>query len=211
MKRFLSAIILVVLGSFATASEDPYLQGLKEFLTQKGSFKINGYFMPYDFDKNSKIDYNDWIYISSDGRAFRLLGTTPNENNAFGFESIELPTEEINPIGYFVFINFPQDMDKRFSWLYITTSKKVFKLMGADENHYFKYLDVNKDGRADDLLKYLENVEVEFKEDVPKLGPTKVEFIDTTPTTSSSSESSETQSSSSIAPSTSLLPLPQDF
>jgi len=121
--------------------EGIYLTQLKEFL-HKREFKVSGYFYHYDFDKDGEGDPNDWIYVTTTKRtAFRLLGTTPTKSNVFGFTKIELPQDLdlYSPEGWFIFIDFPNDPDPKFSWIYISKSGKVYKLKGSNPDNTFSY------------------------------------------------------------------------
>lgn len=155
-------IVSLLFGSLAlsyamSAPSSTYVDALKNFLSSK-KFTINGLFYMYDFDHNG-IDPNDWIYITNDDQhnAFRLLGKTPTDANAFGWlplNSIPSDLEITKPTGYFIFINFPQDQTyfhtNSFSWIYVSQGK-VYKLMGSNAHHNFDYLDENRDGRLDAL------------------------------------------------------------
>ncbi len=131
-----------------------YMQNLYDYLLSK-DWKVYGEFYKYDFNKNGKYEFNEWIYLSTtDGKAYRLLGMTPTQNNPFGW--LPLASKPINlqtPDGYFIYINFPGDKNRAFSWLYVDrASKKTYKLQGADpKTHFFKYLDIDSDGRPDSL------------------------------------------------------------
>ncbi|MRI84210.1 MAG: hypothetical protein C6I00_07310 [Nitratiruptor sp.] len=125
----------------ATASQE-YINELRAFLTSR-TFTIAGIVYSYDFDRDGRIDYNDWIFQSAKGnRIYRLLGTTPSEQNAFGYApvaGVNLAGKE--PDGFFVFIDFPKDRDKRFSWIYLSLRDGcVYKLMGRTPENLFDYL-----------------------------------------------------------------------
>ncbi len=144
--------------AFAMSAPPGYVQGLKNYLASK-EFSINGLFYMYDFNHNGKIERNDWLYITNDSnhRAYQLMGKPPTATDAFGWlplSSIPADLDRNKPSGYFVFINFPKDKEfygtNAFSWVYVS-SGKTYKLMGADANHNFDYLDENGDGQADPL------------------------------------------------------------
>ncbi len=127
-----------------------YYDALYCFILSK-QWDIDGKFYQYDFEKNG-YDYNDWLYLTKDGRAYRLLGVEPTSNNAFGWQALEsVPSDITKEAGYFINLRFSGDRDSRFSWLYVSTDGRVYKLMGADSNHFFVYADVDGDGRADAL------------------------------------------------------------
>ena len=115
-----------------------YVKELKAYLTAK-AFRVDGMMYRYDFNQNGEIEYNDWVYVSRSGRKYRLLGTTPSANNAFGFAPVDVSLQGYTPDGYFSYIGFPHDSDRRFSWIYLQGGQ-IYKLMGADENHFFQYL-----------------------------------------------------------------------
>ena len=131
-----------------------YTEDLMRYLASK-SFHVNGKFYAYDFDRNGRIDPNDWIYVSNDtGAVYRLLATRPNAQNAFGFAPIAKPADIDGklPDGYFVWIQFPQDTLSQFSWVYIThSSHRVYKLMGSTPQNRFLYLDIDGNGTPDPL------------------------------------------------------------
>jgi len=167
----------------SSSAESPYLTALKSYLLQKREFTINGYFYKYDFDKDGRIDYNDWIYISPKFRAYRLLGITPTQKNVFGFKPIPIPDEldTTKLSGYFIYLGrFPQDVESnwKFSWLYIDTRKRVYKLMGATSDNRFKYLDVDKDRMVDNILNFLPSLKLRFEGNVEGLGYSKVIFYE---------------------------------
>ncbi|MRJ03114.1 MAG: DUF2202 domain-containing protein [Epsilonproteobacteria bacterium] len=153
MRRVLVTTLVAGTVAFGATAPQTYIEELVHFLAGK-SLPVNGKFYQYDFEHDNHYDPNDWIYVTSDGRyAFRLLAVTPSENNAFGFAPVELPADlPATPNGYFININFPQDRDERFSWVYAThDTGKVYKLMGATADNQFDYLDLNGDGVPDPL------------------------------------------------------------
>ena len=143
--------------SFAMQASVSYIHSLKTYIVNK-EFKIYGLFYMYDFNKNGKIERDDWIYIANDTlHAYRLMGNKPTANKPFGWQRLKTVPINLNlhkPAGYFVFINFPQDTTlfgtNAFSWIYVTHGK-TYKLMQADAQHNFDYLDENGDGLADAL------------------------------------------------------------
>ncbi|GEM_PF-684138 len=148
-KLLLSAATIASL--FGATADSAYLNSLKQYLQTK-PFNVNGKFYAYDFAKDGRIDYNDWIYVTvSKSNGFRLLATTPSPDNAFGFAPVELPNGFEVPNGYFVKIDFDQDQDPKFSWIYADTDGKVFKLMGATPDGKFDYLDIDGDGVPDPI------------------------------------------------------------
>ena len=163
----------------------------------KNPWTINGWFYRYDFEKDGKCEYNDWLYVSQKGKVYRLLGTTPTEHNAFGWLPLSsIPSDVGEPAGYFIFLDYPQDSDRRFSWLYLSKNGKVYKLIGADPvTHRFKYLDIDGDGKIDSLSGL----------DFIQQGENRIEFIDLSCVpgavcdSASSSLSSQEQSSSSLS------------
>ncbi len=158
--RHFSLLILFVCALFAR----DYLHELKAYLTSK-EFNVDGMMYSYDFNGNGYIEYNEWVYVSQkSGKKYRLLGTTPTEHNAFGFTEINVSLQNFSPDGYFSFINFPEDADKRFSWVYAsTTTGKIHKLMGADKNNLFKYLQtpVGEVGLSD-LTYQIDNLKISY-------------------------------------------------
>ena len=137
---------------FGAAADQTYIQELSQYL-MTNSFKVNGKFYAYDFEKDGTINANDWLYETmSDGKIYRLLATTPTDDNAFGFAPVTVPEDlPTDPNGYFVYINFPLDTNTAFSWIYATKEGKVYKLMGATPEHTFDYLDINGDNVPDPL------------------------------------------------------------
>ncbi len=156
MKRI--GVIVMILVSMVWARD--YVKELQAYLTSK-SFAIDGIMYSYDFNKNGHIEYNEWVYVSQkSGKKYRLLGTTPSPNNAFGFTQIEVDLQGCKPTGYFSYIGFPQDSDRRFSWIYLQAGE-IYKLMGADENHFFKYLSTSTGKSSLSTLTYqLDNQKV---------------------------------------------------
>ncbi len=138
-------------------ANDPYYPKLLNYLHNK-TFAIKGKFYMYDFNKNGKIEYNDWIYLDIEhNKQYRLLAIPSQINNAFGFKEIEPVSLPQKPNGYFVFINYKEE-DSKFSWIYITYDEhKAYKLMGATTKGYFRYLDIDGDNKPDPL-----NIQVSF-------------------------------------------------
>ncbi|MRJ02014.1 MAG: hypothetical protein GXO19_01600, partial [Epsilonproteobacteria bacterium] len=144
-----------------TPSQYLYLNALNEFLLQQREFPISGYFYIYDFNRNGRVEYNDWIYVTPNFFTFRLLAVTPTPKNTFGFQQISFPYDlnRKKLKGYFIYLGqFPLDRDSKwkFSWLYIDNkTKKVYKLVGATPDNRFRYLDIDGDGSADNILDYI--------------------------------------------------------
>ncbi|SMC08865.1 hypothetical protein [Nitratiruptor tergarcus] len=146
-------LFLLGFGYILASSLPPYVEGLGTYLLSKEKWKIYGTFYQYDFEQNGS-DYNDWLYISDQGSAFRLLGITPTDDNPFGWKRLNKAPSQLPEIaGYFIFIQYDGDSETRFSWVYLSqNSQSVYKLMGADPNtHYFQYLDIDNDGSPDRL------------------------------------------------------------
>ena len=142
MKKFLVAIGLAV-ALFAASMQD-----LREYLVQKSVFDVAGEFYMYDFEGDGKIDLNDWMFVATNGQAFRLLGKTPTPDDVFGWQKLPYrPAVQGEPNGYFVYIGMPGD-DSRFSWIYVT-NRQVYKLAGANADHSLRYMDFDGDGRPD--------------------------------------------------------------
>ena len=135
------SVIFLLFASLLFARE--YVNELKAYLTTK-AFQVDGIMYTHDFNNNGQIEYNEYVYVSQkSGNKYRLLGTTPTKDNAFGFAQVEVSLKDFAPIGYFSYIGFDGDDDQRFSWLYLSASTgKVYKLMGVNENHFFRYLQI---------------------------------------------------------------------
>ncbi len=155
--RLLAFSISSVTLALAMSAPRGYVETLQHCLANK-TYQINGKFYAYDFEHDGAIDPNDWLYISTKtGKAYRLMGRTPTDNDVFGWLPLTQIPQDIdvnNPSGYFIYINFPQDMElfhtNAFSWVYVT-DEKVYKLMGATAQHTFDYLDIDGDGTPDPL------------------------------------------------------------
>ena len=161
MKKLILGSVITAATLFGATASHTYIQELTKFLTNQ-ELPVNGEFFAYDFNKNGKIEYNDWIYLTiPNQKAFRLLAVTPTPNNAFGFAPIATPKDmPTSPDGYFIKISFPLDSDDKFSWVYVTHKEgKVYKLMGATPNNRFDYLDIDQDGKPDPLP----NIKTEIK------------------------------------------------
>ncbi|NPA03720.1 MAG: hypothetical protein GXO61_02555 [Epsilonproteobacteria bacterium] len=131
--------------AFGAIAPESYIKDLKAYLTSR-CFTLNGALYRYDFDKDGVLEYNDWVYESIvTGQTYRLLGEVPTKNNPFGFKIVEVDTSNLTPLGYFSFIDFPKDEDRRFSWIYLFGDSKVAKLMGTNSTNFFDYLFI--DGR----------------------------------------------------------------
>ncbi len=134
MKKLLFSILLIS-ALFSRELPFPwvvYEDQIRYYLDSR-SYEIDGKFYSYDFDNNGKIDYNDWIYISKSGSIYRLFGTETSYENKFGWQEIKLPQDfEIkgNFQGYYIFIDYPNDKEKIYSWIYVNKNKNIYKLMG---------------------------------------------------------------------------------
>ena len=129
MKKTLLFGISITLAFATSGYED-----LESLLQSKSSLSINGKFYQYDFNDDGSIAPNDWIYISSNGRKYRLLGATPTNSNPFGWKSINI-TPQGKPLFYFIHYG-----KGPFEWIVISSDgKKVFKLDGVTDQHTFKY------------------------------------------------------------------------
>lgn len=169
--RLLAMSISSVTLALAMSAPSGYVDTLQHCLANK-TYQINGKFYAYDFEHDGNIDANDWLYIATDsGKAYRLMGKTPTENDAFGWLPLDQIPQDIdvnNPTGYFIYIDFPQDMElyqtNAFSWVYVT-NEKVYKLMGATAQHTFDYLDIDGNGSPDPLpgiIPYIEGESITF-------------------------------------------------
>ena len=144
MIRWLIVAGMILSWLFGATASSYYIKELKAYLTAK-PFDLKGVFYPYDFDGDGHIAYNEWVYESMvTGRTYRLLGTTPTPNNNFGFVPVAVHLGNREPQGYFVFIDFPKDQKRIFSWVYLSLKTgRVYKLMGATPQHRFDYLALN--------------------------------------------------------------------
>ncbi|MRI58497.1 MAG: hypothetical protein C6H99_03210 [Epsilonproteobacteria bacterium] len=127
-----------------------YVEDLASYLLQK-NFKIVGTFYIYD---------SQWLLGVDDGYGhisgfYRLMGSEPTDKNPFGWEPYRVSdTSRLKEMGYFVYIHFPQDEDKKYSWIYIDKATgAIYKLMGSKDG-VFVYLDLDRDGIADPLPLY---------------------------------------------------------
>ncbi len=160
MRRIVGVLLFMTLGLLGATASDLYLKELKAYLSSK-PFALKGAMYTYDFDGDGYIGYNEWIYESlQSGKTYRLLGTEPSENNAFGFYEVDVDLKGLVPLGYFAFINFDMDEDKRFSWIYLSSDGKVAKLMGVNATGFFDYLYVDGSAYIPDLCYSIENGEV---------------------------------------------------
>ncbi len=160
MKKVILLGVSVALSFAMSAPSADYIDSLLGFLNGK-SFTPNGLFYMYDFNKNGKIERNDWVYITNDVNhiPFRLMGKTPTDKDPFGWQRLSTIPAGLhidNPNGYFILIQFPKDKQLfgsyAFSWLYVTKdSLASYKLMGAKPDHSFDYLDVDGNGYPDPL------------------------------------------------------------
>jgi len=155
MIRFLGGALLagtLLFGAIATEYEDQ----LKSYLTSS-SLPIAGKFYLYDFNHDGQYAMNDWLYVvaGASDQEYRLLGKTPTPNDPFGWQKVDVTPPDQEPNGYFVYLpNCSCDVQNMgtnaFSWIYITQGK-VYKLMGANPDHSFRYYDRDEDGMPDPL------------------------------------------------------------
>ncbi|BCD62700.1 hypothetical protein NitYY0826_C1583 [Nitratiruptor sp. YY08-26] len=198
-------LFLLCINLIAATDWSSYFSGLYSHLTSH-DFKVNGKFYKYDFNHDGTIAYNDWIYRSSSGAVFRLLGEKPTQDNIFGWQRLESfpdSLEENSENGYFVNIRWEQDEDLRFSWLYISKkSGKVYKLVGAKPDNTFRYLDYTGDSKIDALPAlhaYILDDKVQFTYDCTETLPGQEILCPNSSTSSSLSSSSSEPTLSSAS------------
>ena len=166
--RWILIIGIVVSWVFGATADPGYVKELKAYMTAK-PFDIKGVMYTYDFDGNGLISYNEWVYESMvTGRTYRLLSTTPTPQNNFGFAPVDVNLSGCAPQGYFIFLDFPGDSKRIFSWAYLSAlSGRIYKLMGATPNHRFDYL------RLEDLTFTIENAKAfivyKYQEEFPNI------------------------------------------
>lgn len=166
--RWIVIFGMLISWLFGATADPGYVKELKAYLTAK-PFDIKGVMYTYDFDGDGVISYNEWVYESMvTGRTYRLLGTTPTPNNNFGFAPVDVNLSGCAPQGYFIFLNFPRDKQRIFSWAYLSAlSGRNYKLMGATPQHRFDYL------RLDDLTFTIENAKAfivyKYQEEFPNI------------------------------------------
>ncbi len=150
--RWIVIASLLISWLFGATADPGYVKELKAYMTAK-LFDIKGVMYTYDFNRDGFISYNEWVYESMvTGRTYRLLGTTPTSQNNFGFVPVDVNLSGYTPQGYFIFLDFPGDSKRIFSWAYLSASSgRVYKLMGATPQHHFDYLGL------DDLTFTIEN------------------------------------------------------
>ncbi|BCD61525.1 hypothetical protein NitYY0826_C0380 [Nitratiruptor sp. YY08-26] len=151
-------VIVMSISAFTLLNAQPldidaYKNALYNYL-QSHQLKINGKFYKYDFEHDGKIDANDWLYVASNEESYRLMGNTPSSKDPFGWQKVTINPQGA-PDGYFIYLkDFSLDKEEQgtdaFSWVYVSNNK-VYKLMGATQDHQFRYLDLNGDGSADPL------------------------------------------------------------
>ena len=147
---------LLALPLLGCSIDQNYLDCLIGNITSK-PLKVNGLFYKYDFNKDGHLASSDWIYIGlQSGKAYQLLGNPPKQNDVFGWKVLNAWPQDLdpdNPSGIFIRLNFPQEYDNRFSWIYIPLTDRfyVFKLMGANADGSLKYFDLDCDGNPDPL------------------------------------------------------------
>ena len=154
MKQTAKAVLILLLFTLFAFGSSIQLQDLYNYIVSKNPWTIEGWLYRYDFGKDGQYEYDDWLYVSRNGNAYRLLGTIPSRDNAFGlFPLSSIPSDIGAPWGYFIFLNYPKDSVRRFSWLYLSLkSGKIYKLVGVEPStHYFNYLDLDGDGEPDAL------------------------------------------------------------
>jgi len=132
------ATVSIVLANTLFAKTD--LGMLENFMGMAKTFPITGAYSSYDFEKDGKIDANDWVFkfVKYDG-VYRLLGNEPTQSNLFGWKRVDIVPNEPQ----FFMINlgdWDNDGDKRFDWLVLTTDgKSVYKLDGVTDRNTFEY------------------------------------------------------------------------
>ncbi len=142
--------LLVLLGFVHLLFAATFTQKLIIYL-DRTTWPIDGVVYIYDFDHDGAIDYNDWIYQDLHTHSFyRILGKQSTSDNLFGLLKMDQTPPSKTKIGYFIHISMPHE-DPRYSWIYIDKSGHIYKLQGATQNGFFKYLDIDGDGKADPL------------------------------------------------------------
>ncbi len=167
MKKLVFSILLIS-ALFSRELPFPwvvYEDQIRYYLDGK-TYEIDGKFYSYDFDSDGKIDYNDWLYISKGGSVYRLFGIEPTNKNRFGWQAIELPQDfrikgEFQ--GYYLFIDYPNDNERIYSWIYMSKNGNIYKLisnrLSEDSDTFIKRLTF---AQLDLLTASIENERISF-------------------------------------------------
>ncbi|NPA56745.1 MAG: hypothetical protein GXO19_03305 [Epsilonproteobacteria bacterium] len=230
MMRKLSLFLSTLLSLSACSMDRDYLNCLYSYLASR-EFKINGAFYQYDFNHDGILQRNDWIYVDLESQGiYRLLGRAPSPEDPFGWQPLTQVPQDLDSdkiAGFFIYINYPQDPQPQFSWLYLPLADQFlpYKLSGATSRGDFVYLDLDCDGIADPLWELelnsirspqgtavpLPGTEegsrdylISFKYDGPSCSQNGGGYQNSPSSTSSSTETSESSvgTSSSSSPST---------
>lgn len=107
-------------------------------LEQKGTYAITGEFSQYDFNADGIIEKSDWIFKTSNGETYQLLGDTSEaniENNGvFGWKLF--PYLKINSTDYYA-VYLDEDIDndgsKKFDWVLVNANDRTaYKIAGQN-------------------------------------------------------------------------------
>ncbi len=106
-------------------------------------FNFQGVFSEYEFyEKGSKDEYKNWVFIDPAGNTYQLLGNEPTPRDVFGWKAIDkLPNLQKN------WYMFAADIDNdgaqgKFEWILVSANPKdnlAFKLAGVNEKGSFLY------------------------------------------------------------------------
>ncbi len=145
-----ASLLLGAIGDLAS-----YQNQLRQYLLSH-SFAIDGKFYMYDFNHDGHYAMNDWLYVvtGNPSQKYRLLGKTPTPTDPFGWQKVDVTPPAQEPSGYFIHLpncscDTQSDSDA-FSWVYLTQGK-IYKLVGANADHSFRYYDRDGDGTPDPI------------------------------------------------------------
>ncbi len=136
---------LFVLSFLALMLFGGYVDELKSYLLKR-DFQINGKFFVWQGKWLLGLN-NEYGHIVG---IYELLGSEPTPTNPFGWKLIkDADLARAKEAGLFVYVGFPKDKNRSYSWLYIDSAhQKIYKLMGAKDG-VFIYLDENNDTKPD--------------------------------------------------------------
>ena len=109
------------------------------------TFALSGTFHPYTFypPENPKSAFN-WVFKTPAGNVYQMMGTTPSQDNVFGWKKIEISRLSPAVWDFYYIGDLDGDGDTRFDFILTASDRtsKVYKLLPVPVGSFFEYQDL---------------------------------------------------------------------
>ncbi len=120
--------------------------GFHPLSLQNRSFPLAGEFKPCVFyPPNSAQSAFNWIFHTPNGSCYRLYGTTPSEDNVFGWKKVDISCDAPPKWLFYFMGDLDGDGDTRFDFLTVAANggkKRVYRLLLVEPGSFFRYEDL---------------------------------------------------------------------